>query len=64
MLYVSADYREGEDWVRLSIQLGNSGSAADAALRQLPNRGGSVAELLYSVYAPKEQFRIECSQSI
>ena len=60
MTYVSADYTEGSDWVLLSIQVGNSGTAVDAAFRTL--QGKSQAELIFSQYEPKTLWKINCSK--
>ena len=63
----SADYTLGESWVRLSIQVMNSGSVADVAFRpwvdaQGPVPGVQSAELIFNEFLPKTMFRIVCQK--
>ena len=60
MIYMSADYTENADWILLSIQVGNTGTAVDAAFRML--QGKRTAELIFSQYQPKALWRINCTQ--
>ncbi|MDR3607610.1 MAG: hypothetical protein P4M08_09545 [Oligoflexia bacterium] len=61
-LYISADMPDPDlttgstpNWVLMSIQNGNSGSAANVAFEQ-----NGTAQLTYTEYSPKKNYVLEC----